>query len=142
MVFVFRPSRPVGKHATSSAKASSVPGITQTASPRSSAAEKPRVPVPKSRVTSLSLTFAGRERTLWRLKSHISRTPLLEAPFSPSHISAIAVLPHHTKSLGVRANARGMKFFIPVHGSTFTASRSEHHDPESGSLHYSFRPSV
>src|SRR5271157_5463481 len=80
MFFVFHPRRPVGKQVTSPAKASSVPGITQTASPRSSAAEKPRVPVPKSRVTSLSLTFAGRERTLWRLKSHISRTPLLEAP--------------------------------------------------------------
>src|SRR4029077_16728962 len=66
MFFVFHPSRPVGKHVTSPAKASSVPGVTQTARPRSSAAEKPRVPVPKSRVTSLSLTFAGRERTLWR----------------------------------------------------------------------------
>src|SRR5271157_1971752 len=80
MFFVFHPSRPVGKHVTSPAKAISVPGITHTANPRSSAAEKPRVPVPKSRVTSLSPTFAGRERTLWRLKSHISRTPLLEAP--------------------------------------------------------------
>src|SRR4029077_10833577 len=87
MFFVFHPSRPVGKQVTSPAKASSVPGITQTASPRSSAAEKPRVPVPKSRVTSLSLPFAGRERTLWRLKSHISRTPLLEAP-SARHILA------------------------------------------------------
>ena len=35
-----------------------------------------------------------------------------------------------------------MKFFIPVHGFTFTASRSEYHDPELGSLHYSFCPSV
>src|ERR1700730_15932428 len=87
MVFVFHPSRPLGKHATSPAKASSVPGITHTASPRSSTAEKPRVPVPKSRVTSSSPTFAGRERTLWRLKSHISRTPLLEAP-SAHHILA------------------------------------------------------
>src|SRR5512136_3253375 len=95
MVFVFHPSRPVDKHATSPAKASSVPGITHTASPRSSAAAKPRVPVPKSRVTSLSPTFAGRERTLWRLKSHISGTLLLEAPSTPSDISALAVLPHH-----------------------------------------------
>ena len=76
-------------------------GITHTASSRSSAAEKPRVPVPKSRVTSLSLTFAGRERTLWRLKSHISRIPI-GSPFSPSHISALAVLPHHTKLRGGR----------------------------------------
>src|SRR5258705_13188173 len=63
-------------HAISCAKASSVPGMTHTASPRSSAAAKPRVPVPKSRVTSLSPTFAGRERTLLRLKSHITGTPL------------------------------------------------------------------
>src|ERR1700735_4455710 len=54
-------------------------------------------------------------------------------PFSPSHTSALAVLPHHTKSLGVRALCTE---------STFTASRSEHHDPELGSLHYSFCPSV
>ena len=40
---------------------------------------KARVPVPKSRVASLSPTFAGRERTLWRLKSHISGSPSLEA---------------------------------------------------------------
>jgi hypothetical protein len=79
IVCVLHPSRPVGRHATSPAKASSVPGITHTASPGSSAAAKPRVPVPKSRVASLSPTFAGRERTLWRLKSHISGSPSLEA---------------------------------------------------------------
>src|ERR1700734_792088 len=71
MVLVFQPSRPAGKQATSRAKASSVPGIKQTAMARSSTSAKPRVPVPKSRVTSLSPTFAGRDRTLWRLKSHI-----------------------------------------------------------------------
>ena len=42
--------------------------------------------------------FAGRERTLWRLKSHICRTPSLEAPSAPLDISVFAVLPHHTKS--------------------------------------------
>src|ERR1700760_945508 len=71
MVLVFQPSRPAGKQATSQAKASSVPGLKHTAMPRSSTSAKPRVPVPKSRVTSLSPTFAGRDRTLWRLKSHI-----------------------------------------------------------------------
>src|ERR1700722_12074639 len=72
MVLVFQPSRPAGKQATSPPKASSVPGIKHTAVPRSSTSAKPRVPVPKSRVTSLSPTFAARDRTLWRLKSHIS----------------------------------------------------------------------
>src|SRR5262249_39111061 len=71
IVLVFQPSKPAGRHATSLAKASSVPGRMHTANPGSSDAEKPRVPVPKSRVTSLSPTFAGRDRTLWRLKSHI-----------------------------------------------------------------------
>ena len=33
---------------------------------------KPRVPVPKSRVISLSSTFADRDCTLWRLKSDIA----------------------------------------------------------------------
>src|SRR5437588_9725207 len=71
MVLVFQPSKPAGRHATSLAKASSVPGRIHTANPGSSDAENPRVPVPKSRVTSLSPTFAGLDRTLWRLKSHI-----------------------------------------------------------------------
>jgi hypothetical protein len=55
VVLLVHPSRPLGRHATSRAKASSVPGITHTASWSSSAAAKPRVPVPKSHVTSLSL---------------------------------------------------------------------------------------
>src|SRR6266568_2791942 len=66
-----QPRKPAGRHATSLAKASSVPGRMHTANPGLSDAENPRVPVPKSRVTSLSPTFAGRDRTLWRLKSHI-----------------------------------------------------------------------
>jgi hypothetical protein len=65
------PNRPV-RQAISPAKASSVPGIKHTAVPRLSTSAKPRVPVPKSRVTSLSPTFAGRDCTLWRLKSHIA----------------------------------------------------------------------
>src|ERR1700677_386566 len=71
MVLVFQPRSPAGRQATSPANASSVPGNKHTAMPRSSEAAKPRVPVPKSRVTSLSPTFADRDRTLWRLKSHI-----------------------------------------------------------------------
>jgi hypothetical protein len=44
----------------------------QTATFTSSCAANPRVPVPKLCVVSLSPTFAGRDLTLWRLKSHIS----------------------------------------------------------------------
>src|SRR6266568_6883141 len=69
-----QPRKPAGRHATSLAKASSVPGRMHTANPGLSDAENPRVPVPKSRVTSLSPTFAGRDRTLWRLKSHIGES--------------------------------------------------------------------
>ena len=59
--------RPTGSRLTSLAKANSAPGNTHTAKPRSSEAANPLVPVPKSRVTSLSPTFAGRDRTLLRL---------------------------------------------------------------------------
>src|SRR5215813_11226244 len=89
MVLLFHPSRPAGRHATSLAKASSVPGRTHTASPGSSDAENPRVPVPKSRVTSLSPTFAGRDRTLWRLKSHIGDS------FPPALVSGAFNAPHY-----------------------------------------------
>src|SRR5580704_4367667 len=71
MGLLFQPNRLVGKQATVPAKASSVPGIKQTAMRRLSVSANPRVPVPKSRVTSLSPTFAGRDCTLLRLKSHI-----------------------------------------------------------------------
>jgi hypothetical protein len=57
-------SRPIDWHATSRAKDNSVPGRTQTATLVSSDAANPRVPVPKSRVVSLSPTFAGRDLTL------------------------------------------------------------------------------
>jgi hypothetical protein len=52
---------------TALANASSVPGRTQTATAPSSAPANPRVPVPKSRVVSLSPTFAGRDLTFRRL---------------------------------------------------------------------------
>src|SRR6266567_4802769 len=84
MVLVFQPSKPAGRHATSLAKASSVPGRMHTANPGLSDAENPRVPVPKSRVTSLSPTFAGRDRTLWRLKSHIVESFLPSVPITQS----------------------------------------------------------
>jgi hypothetical protein len=58
---VFPPFQPTTKRdsviVTALENASSVPGRTQTATARSSAAAKPRVPVPKSRVVSLSPTW-------------------------------------------------------------------------------------
>ena len=62
-----QPYGPIGVDAISPAKDSSVPGRTQTATPASSDAANPRVPVPKSRVVSLSPTFAGRDLTCCRL---------------------------------------------------------------------------
>ena len=70
MGLLFQLNRPVGKQATVPAKASSVPGIKQTAMRKLSVSANPRVPVPKSRVTSLSPTFAGRDCTLLRLIAH------------------------------------------------------------------------
>ena len=60
---LFFTPRPELSHLTSSAKDNSVPGSTQTATLTFSDAAKPRVPVPKSRVVSLSPTFAGRDLT-------------------------------------------------------------------------------
>jgi hypothetical protein len=56
-------NRPIGKRVTSPANDNSVPGKTQTATLASPGAANPRVPVPKSRVVSLSPTFAGRDLT-------------------------------------------------------------------------------
>ena len=63
---VFPPSTPMKRGyetITGLENASSVPGRTQTATLASSAAANPRVQVPKSRVVSLSPTFAGRDLT-------------------------------------------------------------------------------
>src|SRR5437899_7160188 len=51
--------------------ASSVPGRMQTAVVESSGAANPRVPVLKLQLVSLSPTFAGRDLTWCRLKSHM-----------------------------------------------------------------------
>src|SRR5215471_2552437 len=59
----------------------------------SSDAANPRVPVPKSRVVSLSPTFAGRDLMLWRLKSHIWELSYWE---SPSAISKFTLFPFRT----------------------------------------------
>ena len=119
------PNRPVDRRATSPLKANSVPGITHTANPRSSAAAKPRVPVPKSRVTSLSPTFAGRERTLWRLKSHISRTPLLEAPAAHQILARLRssrITQNLTNSRSGRGGSTPVRQKVPQHCSVGAAS--------------------
>ena len=59
-----QPNRELREHVTSPAKDNSVPGRRQTAMLASSDAANPRVPVRKSRVVSLSPTFAGRDLTL------------------------------------------------------------------------------
>jgi hypothetical protein len=67
----------------------SVPGRMQTATFTSSCAANPRAPVPKLCVVSLSPTFAGRDVTLWRLKSHIPQLrnaqPIEVQIAGPSH---------------------------------------------------------
>src|SRR6476620_5978005 len=60
-ILAFQPSKLRGRQPTSLAKASSVPGRTQTAVLASSGAANPRVPVLKFRVVSLSPTLAGRD---------------------------------------------------------------------------------
>src|SRR5262249_30878251 len=68
----------------------SVPGSTQTAMVAASDAANPRVPVPKSRVVSLSPTFAGRDLMLWRLKSHIWELSYWESPSASSILSSFS----------------------------------------------------
>ena len=63
----FQPSTLRGRQLTSLAKASSVPGRTQTAVLASSGAANPLVPVLKWCVVSLSPTLAGRDLTLCKL---------------------------------------------------------------------------
>ena len=65
--FQFQPKNPLGRYLTSLAKASSVPGRTQTAVLASPGAANPRVPVLKLWVVSLSPTLAGRDFTLCKL---------------------------------------------------------------------------
>jgi hypothetical protein len=67
-------------------KASSVPGRMQTAVVESSGAANPHVPVLKLWVVSLSPTFAGRDLTLCRLKSHMAEELLFaSAPPTQTH---------------------------------------------------------
>src|SRR6516225_9278160 len=64
----------------------------------SSDAANPRVPVPKSRVVSLSPTFAGRDLMLWRLKSHIWELSYWESPSASSKFTLFPFRTHQPKS--------------------------------------------
>src|SRR6266478_10058074 len=99
-VFILHEEKPkgVGLHFTSSEKASSVPGRMQTAVVESSGAANPRVPVLKLRVVSLSPTFAGRDLTWCRLKSHIAEElPCCDRPTNPSPVAKNGLTSQHAR---------------------------------------------
>src|SRR6516165_12135943 len=73
-------NRAVDERRTSLANDNSVPGSTQTATSLYSDAAKPLVPVPKSRVMSLSPTFADRDfDALKAIVAHF-RPPIWDSP--------------------------------------------------------------
>src|SRR6516164_2523924 len=83
---------------TSAEKASSVPGRMQTAVVESSGAANPRVPVLKLRVVSLSPTFAGRDLTWCRLKSHMAEELLFcERPTNPTPVAKNGLVSQHAR---------------------------------------------
>src|SRR5215469_17639590 len=77
----------------------------------SSDAANPRVPVPKSRVVSLSPTFAGRDLMLWRLKSHIWELSYWEKPLSQFKVYAFPFPNAPTK---IRAEIRAAAGACPL----------------------------
>src|SRR5215813_3651003 len=68
----------------------------QTAVVESSGAANPRVPVLKLRVVSLSPTFAGRDLTWCRLKSHMAEELLFcERPNNPTPVAKNGLISQH-----------------------------------------------
>src|SRR5262249_137798 len=68
----------------------------QTAVVESSGAANPRVPVLKLRVVSLSPTFAGRDLTWCRLKSHMAEELLFcERPTKPTPVAKNGLISQH-----------------------------------------------
>src|SRR5262245_47747149 len=68
----------------------------QTAVAESSGAANPRVPVLKLRVVSLSPTFAGRDLTWCRLKSHMAEELLFcERPTNPTRVAKNGLISQH-----------------------------------------------
>src|SRR5260370_1969264 len=80
--------------AISPVKAISVPGSRHTAVLRSSGALKPRVPVPKFLVVSLSPTAAGRDAAPCRLYPHMARNSCFLIPSTPSSPPPPSLVPH------------------------------------------------
>src|SRR4030095_4190402 len=99
-VFVLHEEKPkgVGAHFTSSEKASSVPGKMHTAFVESSGAANPHVLVLKLWVVSLSPTFAGRDLTLCRLKSHMGEELLsCKRPTNPDPLAKNGPISQHAR---------------------------------------------
>src|SRR6266700_5763596 len=95
---VLQPKRRDDAHITSAEKASSVPGRMQTAVVESSGAANPHVPVLKLWVVSLSSTFAGRDLTLCRLKSHMAEELLsCERPTNPDLLAKNGPISQHAR---------------------------------------------
>src|SRR6266704_1508280 len=97
-LIVLQPKRRDDAHITSAEKASSVPGRMQTAVVESSGAANPHVPVMKLWVVSLSPTFAGRDLTLCRLKSHMAEQLLCcERPTNPDPLAKNGPTSQHAR---------------------------------------------
>src|SRR5262249_39257420 len=81
----------------------------QTAVVESSGAANPRVPVLKLRVVSLSPTFAGRDLTWCRLKSHMAEELLFcERPTNPTPVAKNGLISQHARlATKVRQAERG-----------------------------------
>src|SRR6266700_943878 len=95
---VLQPKRRDDAHITSAEKASSVPGRMQTAVVESSGAANPHVPVLKLWVVSLSPTFAGRDLTLCRLKSHMAEELFsCERPTNPDPLEKNGPISQHAR---------------------------------------------
>ena len=97
-LIVLQPERRNDAHITSAEKASSVPGRMQTVVVESSGAANPHVPVLKLWVVSLSPTFAGRDLTLCRLKSHMAEELLsCERRTNPDPLAKNGAISQHAR---------------------------------------------
>src|SRR5215475_8667358 len=88
----------------------------QTAIVESSGAANPRVPVLKLQVVSLSPTFAGRDLTWCRLKSHMAEELLFcERPTNPTPVAKNGLISQHAWPLGLtKAGRAGFRQAIDV----------------------------
>src|SRR5258708_34553197 len=91
----------------------------QTAVVKSSGAANPHVPVLKLWVVSLSPTFAGRDLTLCRLKSHMAEELLsCERPGNPNSIAENGPTSHHARlareTCSTEPSSRGILLLGPL----------------------------